>query len=169
MGQIGMSSRPGGGCAPYRTLSTAAPRRPMMWGDGSSSPYAKIELPALIQRMGSRQQERTQQGLLHLEECRGRTALIHDEAHEILNMRWACMEWTVRDKGPRRASEQPTALRISSKLQQHGHPCDVRRAPGLPHPWQRCYASLPQPSWPPERPWRRRQRVSACARGRVFF
>ena len=30
----------------------------MMWGDGSSSPYAKIELPALIQRMGGRKHER---------------------------------------------------------------------------------------------------------------
>ena len=98
-----MSSRPGGGCAPFRGLSTAAPRRPMMWGDGSSSPYAKIELPALIQRMGGRQPERIEQELLHLEECRGRTALIQAETDEILNLRWACMEWTVRDKGSRSA------------------------------------------------------------------
>ena len=68
-----------------------------------------VVIPVVIQVvfllcMGGRQQERTQQGLLHLEECRGRTALIHAEGDEILNLRWACMEWTVRDKGPRRAS-----------------------------------------------------------------
>ena len=36
----------------------AAPRHPMMWGDGSSAPEAKIELPALTQRVSDRQPER---------------------------------------------------------------------------------------------------------------
>ena len=92
-----------------------------MWGDGSSSPYAKIELPALIQRMGGRQLECMKQELLHLEECRGRTALIQAETDEIFNLRWACMEWTVRDKGSRSASEQPTALRIWSNWPKSDH------------------------------------------------